>query len=128
MLWLCRYLCASLGLLLYIWEWYSYQDYGERNYKLLHEIRQLMTEVSCLHSTHLSLHFLILQAPPPLPHVSIRPESIPKLASYPHEDFTDIPDSTDSTPNDHHHHHHHQHHTISHLGKPSLILSHNYKC
>ena len=42
MLWVCRYLCGGVCLLLYVWEWYNYQDYGERNYRLLAEIRQLL--------------------------------------------------------------------------------------
>ena len=41
-LWSCRYVCAAVSLTLYVWEWYHFLDYGERNYHLLSEILQLM--------------------------------------------------------------------------------------
>ena len=28
--------------MVYVWEWYHYQDYGERNYRLLAEIREIL--------------------------------------------------------------------------------------
>lgn len=42
MLWTSRYVCAAVSLTLYLWEWYHYLDYGERNYRLLTEIREMM--------------------------------------------------------------------------------------
>ena len=27
---------------LYVWEWYHFQDYGEKNYRLLEEIREMV--------------------------------------------------------------------------------------
>ena len=42
-LWVCRYVCAALCLTIYVWEWFHFLDYGERNYRLLSEIRQMMS-------------------------------------------------------------------------------------
>lgn len=42
MLWTSRYVCAAVSLTLYLWEWYHYLDYGERNYRLLTEIKEMM--------------------------------------------------------------------------------------
>ena len=35
-------MCAALSLTLYVWEWYHFLDYGERNHRLLSEILRLM--------------------------------------------------------------------------------------
>ena len=41
-LWWCRYLWGVGAATLYVWEWYRFQDYGEKNYRLLEEIREMV--------------------------------------------------------------------------------------
>ena len=41
-LWWCCYLRGAGAAMLYVWEWYHFQDYGEKNYRLLEEIREMV--------------------------------------------------------------------------------------
>ena len=66
MLWTSRYVCAAVSLTLYLWEWYHYLDYGERNYRLLSEIKEMMKGQTVRSSAHPSgpTDELIMEGPP----------------------------------------------------------------